>query len=158
MSTPAQPPNNQPGTFQPVQLGGTLVMHAPLPNVTPYPLAPAEFLTLRDGEMSEPRSLRDASIGAFLVGAAAIASQHSSLDWASALKEGRHPIFWTGLIYVITFTAFFTAVITHLLTRRMGTRSAYSRLIATISSYFGIVDTEHGLLARLRASLTRRNP
>ena len=162
MSTPSQPPNthlpnSQTGPFQPVQLGATLVMPAPLPNVTPYPLRPDEFLTLRDGEMSEPRALRDASIGAFLVGAAAIASQFSTLDWDSALKENRHPVFWTGVIFVITATAFITAIITHLLTRHAGNRSAYSRQIATISAYFHIEAAERGLSSWLRGIFTRRS-
>jgi hypothetical protein len=128
-----------------------------MPDVTPYLLRQEDFLTLRDGEMSEGRSLRDASIGAFLVGAAAIASQLSTLDWDSALKENRHPIFWTGVIFVITATAFFTAVITHLLTRHTRDRSAYSRQIATISAYFHIEDAERGQTSWLRGIFTRRN-
>jgi hypothetical protein len=143
MSTPAQPPSPlsstaQPGAFQPAQLGGTLVMHTPLPDVTPYPLRPDEFRTLCDGEMSEVRSLRDTCFGACLVGLAAIASQLSTLEWDSAVKQGRHPVFWTIIIFAITGTTFAVAVVTHLLTRHMRTRSAYSRQIETIKQYFHI--------------------
>jgi hypothetical protein len=163
MSTIPQPPNvqlldAQQGGFQPVQpmhLGGALVMPAPLPSVKSYPLSPTDFLALRDGEMSEARSLRDTCFGAFLVGLAAIASQLSTLEWDSAMKQGRHPIFWTVLIFAITGTTFAIGVVTHLLTRHMRTRSAYSRQIGTICKYFDIKDTERGVLSWLSGIFTR---
>jgi hypothetical protein len=131
-------------------------MHAPLPNVTPYPLAPAEFLTLRDGEMSDLRSLRDTCFGAFLVGAVEITSQVSTPEWVSALKQGRPTILWTLLTFTITATTFILTVTSHIQMRRTSTRSAYSRQIATISKYFGIEDTEQGCFSRLRGIFTRR--
>jgi len=123
-------------------------MPQPLPSVKPYLLRQEDFLTLRDGEMSEVRSVRDTCIGAFLVGAAAIASQLSTLEWDSALKQGRHPIFWTVVIFVITATALLACAITHLLMRHMRTRSAYSRLTDTIAKYFETIDAERGPLSR----------
>lgn len=160
MSTPAQPPNTQPsnvqsGGFQPAQLGGGLVMPEPLPNVKPYPLRHEEFLTLRDGEMNEYRSLRDACFGAFLVGAAEITSHLSDPEWVAALRQGRATSLWSIVIFIITATTLILAVTTHILTRRTSDRSAYSRQIVTISRYFGIMDTEQGFLSRLRGILTR---
>ncbi len=148
MSTPARPPNAPHASYTPGPLGGGFEMPQPLPSVKPYLLRQEDFLTLRDGEMSEVRSVRDTCIGAFLVGAAAIASQLSTLEWDSALKQGRHPIFWTVVIFVITATALLACAITHLLMRHMRTRSAYSRLTDTIAKYFETIDAERGPLSR----------
>jgi hypothetical protein len=156
MTTPPISPNTPAGAFNPVNLGASLVISAPLPDVTPFLLRPEDFLTLRDGEMSEVRSLRDISIGAFIAGAVAIASQLATLDWKLAAEQGRHPVFWTVVLLVITATALFAAAITQALMTHMRTRSAYSRLIATISSYFGIVELKHGFLSRLSAIFTGR--
>jgi hypothetical protein len=130
-------------------------MPAPLPNVTPCLLRPDEFLILRDGEMSEVKSLRDISVGAFVAGATAIASQLSTLDWDTALKQGRHPIAWTVALFVITTTALLGVAIGQMLMTHMRTRSAYSRQIATMEMYFHIEPIQHGLLSRLRGIFTR---
>jgi hypothetical protein len=131
-------------------------MPAPLPNVTPYPLRQEEFLILRDGEMSEYRSLRDTCFGAFLVGAAEITSHLSDPEWVSALKQGRSTSLWSLVIFIITATTFILTVTTHVLMRRMSNRSAYSRQIATISQYFHIENAERGLISWVRGIFTRR--
>jgi hypothetical protein len=156
MSTPAQPPSNQAGAFQPVALGATLVMPAPLPNVTPFPLRPDEFLILRDGEMSEVRSLRDIGIGALVAGVLTIATHLANLDWDSALRQGRHPMLWTVVLFLIPLVALCGVVIAQMLITHMRTRSAYSRQIETIENNLGIPPIQHGLLLpRLRAILAR---
>jgi len=150
MSTPAQPPNTQQAGFSsPLQLGGTLVMPAPMPNVIPYALRPDEFLILRDGEMSEVRSLRDIGIGALVAGVLTIATHLADLDWESALKQGRHPIAWTMVLLLIPSVALCAVVIAQMVISHMHTRSAYSRQIETLEAYFGIPRIQ-ALLSRLR--------
>lgn len=49
-------------------------------------------------------------------------------------------------------------MIAHMLTTHMLTRSAYSRHIDSIEEYFDIEDTRRGLVSRLWATITGRNP
>jgi hypothetical protein len=141
---------------QPVELGGTLVMPEPLPDIKPYLLRQEEFLTLRDGEMSSYRSIRDVCFGAFLVGAAEMASKLSSPEWSAAMKQGRPTILWTLVIFTITTTTLILTLTAHISMRRMNARSAYSRQIGTISKYFGIEDTERGRFSWLRRTFNPR--
>jgi hypothetical protein len=153
MTTPPQTPNTQPGGYTAGQLGGGFEMPAPLPNVTPYLLRQEDFLTLRDGEMSEYRALRDACFGAFLVGAAEIASHLSDPEWVSAFKQGRAT--WSIVIFIITATTLILTVTMHTMCRRMSNQSAYARQIHTISAYFGIKDSERGIFSWLRGFFGR---
>jgi hypothetical protein len=138
MGTPTQPPNVAQANFQPaVSFGGTLA-GTPQPNEPFYPLRCDQFLTLRDGEMSGPRSMRDICIGAPVTGVFAIASLLATLDWDSALKQGRHPVGWTVILGGLTLAALLTVLIAQLLMSWTRNRSAYSRVVQTIEGNLSI--------------------
>lgn len=142
MSTPNQPliqtATAPAGNFQPaVSLGGTLAA-PPQPNEPFFPLRCDQFLTFCDGEMNVARSIRDACIGAFATGVVGIAGMLVTIDWDSALKEGRHPIFWTVVLFVFTLTALALAVFEWVTMYRTRTKSTYSRLVKAIADYFDI--------------------
>lgn len=138
MSTPNQPTNTTQGTYIPtVPLGGTLAA-APQPNEPFFPLRRDQFLTFCDGEMSGARSIRDACIGAFATGVVGIIGMLVTMDWDSALKQGRHPIFWTVVLFVFTLTALILGVFEWVGMYRTRSKSSYSRLLKTIAEYFGI--------------------
>ena len=137
MSTTPTHPKSTGATFHAVPAGGTLAV-TPQPDEPCYPLPCDEFLTLRDGEMSEPRSVRDACVGAFLGGVIGLVSMMATLDWDAALKQGRHPIRWTTVLWVLTLATLGIAFVAHLFVRRTRTRSAYSRLVAKLQKVFNI--------------------
>lgn len=134
MSTPTTPTNALQGKYQ--SLGGTLVV-PPQPDVPCYPLRLDQFQTLRDGEMSEARSVRDACIGVFATGLAGIAGILLTIDWDVAAKQGRHPFLVTLILSTVTLAALVVGLLQHRSMKRTHTKSSYSRLIQTIAEDFG---------------------
>src|SRR6266849_7865915 len=103
MSTPTPPTNTLQGNYQP--LGGMLVV-PPQPDVSCYPLRLDQFQTLRDGEMSEARLIRDACLGAFATGAVGIAGLYFTIDWDSAISHGQKaPFVVTTFLCILTLAA-----------------------------------------------------
>ena len=147
MSIPPQPPTQSTQGFQPAELGGGLVIAQPLPSETPFPLRPAEFLSLCDGDSSAISSLRDIGIGALVTGVLAAASQLS--NWDTAIKQNAHFLLWTIVILMVTAAALACTIIGFFVTAKMKQQSAYARQVVTIAAYFKMEDHGHALLVRL---------
>ena len=138
MSELSQPANIVQGNYQPgVPMGGTLT-GTPEPPEPFYPLRCDQFLTFRDGEMSEARSVRDACATAFVAAAVGIGGLVALIDWDASIKDQKVAIGATAILSIGAVAALVVGCIQHRGIKRARSRSAYSRLVATIEKRFDI--------------------
>jgi hypothetical protein len=138
MSTPTLPANTTSGSFQ-VLLGGTLAGN-PQPPELFYPLRCDQFLTLRDGEMSEARAVRDLCLGAFVAAVVGITGLVALINWDAPLKQQKVAFAATAILAVGAVAAVVVAWVQQRHIVRTRTQSAYSRLVETIGGHFSITD------------------
>jgi hypothetical protein len=150
MSTPATPTNTGSATYQ-ILLGGTLAGN-PQPPEPFYPLRCDQFLTLRDGEMSEARAVRDSCISAFVAAVVGIGGLVAVIDWDASIKDQRVAIGATAVLSVGAAAALVVAWVQQRHITHTRTRSAYSRLVDTITGHFAI-DVDAGSESRGRRLL-----
>ena len=139
MSTPNQPVDAGAGNYQ-VLLGGTLAGN-PQPPELFYPLRCDQFLTMRDGEMSEARSVRDACITAFVAASVGIGGLVSVINWEAPIMQQKVAVSTTFVLCVGALAALVVGWVQHRSIKRTRGRSAYSRLACTIEGHFQITET-----------------
>lgn len=120
-----------------IEFGGGLA-GIPLPREPFYPLRQDQFLTLRDGETSEARALRDACIGALVAAVVGIAGLLAVIKWDAPITEQKVAIGATMLLCVGAATALIVALVQQRQINRTRMKSAYSRLVSTIETRFQV--------------------
>jgi hypothetical protein len=131
MTTPEQPVQRQ-ASFD----AGSLVV-SPRPDEPLATLTRMEFHVLRDGELNEARAGRDLCLG--FCGSAAIGFMGliATIDWDSAFRlSHKAPFIWTTLLFAITFSSAWGALIYHQRYRRNRNSSAYSDLMKDLAGHF----------------------
>jgi hypothetical protein len=120
-----------------VDLGGAL-SGTPEPPEPFFPLRQDQFLTLRDGEMSEFRSMRDACIGAFVAAVVGIAGLLAVINWDTSIRQQKVPLAAMAILCIGAAAALIVGLVQQRHITRTLVGSAYSRLLIAIEKKFGI--------------------
>ncbi len=141
----------------PLEFGGTLAA-TPLPPEPFYPLRCDQFLTLRDGEMSEARSIRDSCLSAFVAAAVGIGGLAAVINWDESIKQQKVALAATAILCIGATAALVVAWVQQRHIKRTRTKSAYARLINTIAGQFDVADEVAGSDSPLRRFFRRFRP
>jgi hypothetical protein len=121
----------------PLEFGGTLA-GTPLPPEPFYPLRCDQFLTLRDGELSEARSIRDSCLSAFAAAAVGIGGLVAVINWDASIKQQKVALAATAVLCIGAVATLIVAWVQRRHIKRTRTKSTYARLINTIAGHFEI--------------------
>jgi hypothetical protein len=125
------------GVEEEKEFGGTPA-GIPLPREPFYPLRLDQFLTLRDGETSEARAVRDACLGAFVAAVVGIIGLVVLIKWNAPISEQKVAVGATTILCIGAVATLIVAWIQQRNINRTRTSSAYSRLVTTIETRFQV--------------------
>ena len=138
MLTDAKPrPYSPTGEAEEKEFGGTLA-GMPMPREPFYPLRVDQFFTLRDGELSEARAVRDACLSAFVAAAVGIAGLVALIKWDAPITQQKVAIGATAILCVGAAATVVVAWVQQRHIKRTQNESSYSRLVGTIEGHFQI--------------------